>query len=135
MKPLAIWLSAVVVVFGGFAFFANSRQETSQVFVFVDSSNPMDGVWGNVPRELRRIDDAERSEFSLAVGQSRGSELIHTWQSELELGSLQPFAPCSFDEVDSFIEAVDADQRILVTTADSCDTSGLVDWEIILLTP
>jgi hypothetical protein len=43
------------------------------------------------------------------------------------------FAPCSFDEIDSFPEAADADDRILVTTSDSCDTSALVDWEIVLL--
>lgn len=135
MKPLAIWLAVVVVVFGGFAFFANSSQETSQVFVYVDSSNPMDAVWREVPRELDRIDNAERSEFSLAHGQSRGSDLIHSWRTDLSLGSITPFAPCSFAEIDGYAEATDADERILVTTTGSCDTSALVDWDIIVLEP
>lgn len=135
MKPFAIWLAVVVVVFGGFAFVANSMQETSRVFVFVDSSNPMTSVWRQVPRELRQIDSADRSEFALAIGQSRGSELLHSWQSDLALGSVTPFAPCSFAEIESFAEATDADERILITTAESCDTSGLTDWEIVLLEP
>lgn len=135
MKPLAIWLAVVAVVFGGFAFFANSSQETSQVFVFVDSSNPMEPVWRDVSRELDRIDNADRSEFSLAHGQSRGSNLIHSWRTDLSLGSITAFAPCSFAEIGDYAEAVDADKRILVTTLGSCDTSALVDWEVIVLEP
>lgn len=135
MKPLAIWLAAVVVVFGGFAFFANSSQETSQVFVFVDSSNPMDPVWRDVPRELDRIDNADRSEFALAHGRRNTSELVHSWRTDLSLGSITPFAPCSFAEIDGYAEAADADERILVTTAGSCDTSALVDWDIVILEP
>jgi hypothetical protein len=133
VKPLAIWLAAVAVVFGGFALVARSTQETSKVFVFVDSSNPMDRVWRDVPAELDRIDNSERSEFSLAHGQSRGSELVHTWQSTLALSGVTPFAPCSFAEIDGFAEAVEADRRILVTTAGSCDTAGLDGWEIVLV--
>ena len=57
----------------------------------------MQPVWSDVRRELDRIDDAEYSEFALATGQSRGSELVHSWQPELELVGVEPFAPCSFD--------------------------------------
>jgi hypothetical protein len=133
VKPLAIWLVVFAAVFGGFAVVASSQQETSQVFVFVDSSNPMDGVWRDVPAALDGIDGADRSEFALAQGQSRGAELVHSFRPELDLGAVMPFAPCSFDEIDGFTEAADADERILVTTAGSCDTSALVDWTIVLL--
>ncbi|HSM66309.1 MAG TPA: hypothetical protein VK860_08400 [Ilumatobacteraceae bacterium] len=133
MKPLLIWLAIVAVVFGVFALVSTALQETSRVFVFVDASNPMSPVWRDVPSELDKIDDRDDAEFALARGQSRSSELVHTWQPELRWSNVEPFAPCSFDEIDSFPEAADADDRILVTTADSCDTSALVDWEIVLL--
>lgn len=135
MKPLAIWLVAVVVVFGAFAVVATLVQETTRVFVFVDSSNPMQAVWRDVPRELDRLDDAERSEFALAHGQSRSVDLVHSWQSTLQLTGVEPFAPCSFDEIGDFPEAADADEAILVTTVGSCDTSALVDWTIVVLEP
>ncbi|HSP30373.1 MAG TPA: hypothetical protein VLN74_17625 [Ilumatobacteraceae bacterium] len=135
MKPFAIWLAIVAVVFGGYALVSSSLQETSRVFVFVDASNPMAPVWRDVPRELDRLDDRDDAEFALARGQSRGSQLIHSWQPELRWSIVEPFAPCSFTDIESFTEATDADDRILITTADSCDTSALVDWEIILLEP
>jgi hypothetical protein len=133
VKPLLIWLAIVAVVFGVFALASTALQETSRVFVFVDASNPMSPVWRDVPSELDKIDDRDDAEFALARGQSRSSELVHTWQPELRWSNVEPFAPCSFDEIDSFPEAADADDRILVTTSDSCDTSALVDWEIVLL--
>ncbi|MFT7502876.1 MAG: hypothetical protein ACI91Q_001685 [Gammaproteobacteria bacterium] len=135
MKPLAIWLAAIAVVFGGYALVASSTQNTLRVFVFVDSSNPMTDVWRHVPGELDRIGDAERSEFALAHGQRQAVELLHSWQSELRLSGVEPFAPCSFDALDDFTEAAEADKRILVTTTDSCDTSALVGWDIIALEP
>lgn len=133
MKPFAIWLAIVAIVFGGYALVSWSLQETSRVFVFVDASNPMGPVWRDVPGELDRLDDRDNAEFALARGQSRGSELVHSWQSELRWSIVEPFAPCSFADIATFTEAADADERILITTADSCDTSALVDWEIILL--
>ena len=133
MKPLLIWLAIVAVVFGGYALVSTALQETSRVFVFVDASNPMGPVWRDVPSELDRIDDRDDAEFALARGQSRGSELVHTWQPELRWSNVEPFAPCSFAEIESFPEAADADDRILITTSGSCDTSALVDWEIIVL--
>jgi hypothetical protein len=136
MKPLLIWLAVVAVIFGGYALVANALRETSQVFVFVDASNPMVPVWRKVTVELDEIDDRDDAEFALAYGQSLGSELAHTWQPTLELVGVEPFAPCSFDEIASFPEASEADERILITTADTpCDTSTLTDWTVIQLEP
>ena len=135
MKPLAIWIAVVAVVFGGYALATSLLRETSQVFVFVDSSQPMQTVWRFVPGELDRIDDRDHSEFALAHGQSRTSALVHTWQSDLELVGVEPFAPCSFADIDTFPEAADADDKILVTTSGSCDTSGLTDWDVVILDP
>jgi hypothetical protein len=133
VKPLLIWLGIVAVVFGAYALVSASLEETEQVFVYVDASNPMEPVWRDVPAALERIGDRDDAEFALARGQSRGSELIHSWQPELRWSSVEPFAPCSFDDIESFPEAADADVRILVTTSESCDTSTLTDWEIVLL--
>ncbi len=135
MKPFAIWLAIVVVVFGAYALIASSLRETTQVFVFVDSSNPMEPVWGDVQRELDRIDDRSSSEFALAHGQSRSAELVHSWQPELEFSGVTPFAPCSFEGIGTFTEAGEADDRILVTTVGSCPTDALEDWEIVVLEP
>lgn len=135
MKPLAIWFVLMSVLFGGFAAAESALQDTRQVFVFVDSSNPMAPVWVDVQRELNVIDADSDSEFALAYGQSRGSELLTSWTSELSLSDVQPFAPCSFEEIDSFDEATEADERILITTSSSCDASGLSDWQVVILVP
>lgn len=135
VKPLAIWFVLMSAVYGGFALAESTLSEPTQVFVFVDSSNPMAPVWVDVQRELNLIDDRTDAEFALAYGQSRGAELVTSWGSELTLSGVQPFAPCSFDEISSFPEATEADERILITTSSSCDRSALDDWDIVLLEP
>ncbi|HSL72921.1 MAG TPA: hypothetical protein VK853_00535 [Ilumatobacteraceae bacterium] len=135
MKPFAIWLAIVAVIFGGYALVSSSLQETSRVFVVVDTSLGMETKDDEVRRELDRIDDRGDAEFALANASSRPSNsgLVHTWQSDLRWDGAPRFGPCSFADIESFTEATDADDRILITTSDSCDTSTLVDWEIILL--
>jgi hypothetical protein len=133
VKPFLIWLALVAVVFGVYAAISVSLQETSRVFVFVDASNPMDGKDDEIRRELDRIDDRDDAEFALAFGRRNATELVHSWQGELAWTTQPLFAPCSFDGIGSFTEATEADDRILVTTSASCDTSALVDWEIVLL--
>ncbi len=123
------------VLFGGFAAAETALADTTQVFVFVDSSNPMAPVWVDVQRELNVIDARRDAEFALAYGQSRGAELVSSWSSELSLSGVQPFAPCSFEEIDSFPEAAGADERILITTSSSCDASALTDWDVVILEP
>jgi len=135
VKPLAIWLAIVAVVFGGYALVASLLRETEQVFVFVDSSFRMEALNNEIIVELDRIDDRSDAEFALARGQDRGSELVHSWQPELRWSTTPLFAPCSFADIDSFTEATDADERILITTAGSCDTSTLAGWTVIQLTP
>ena len=135
MKPLAIWLAIVAVVFGGYALVASLLSETEQVFVFVDSSFRMEALNNEIIVELDRIDDRDDAEFALARGQDRGSELVHSWQPDLRWTSTPLFAPCSFADIDSFTEVGDADERILITTAGSCDTSTLAGWTVIQLTP
>ncbi len=134
MKPFAIWLAIVVVVFGGYALVSTSLQETSRVFVVVDTSVGMAAYDDEIRRELDRIEDRDDAEFALAnaSNQRSNSGLVHTWQSDLRWNAEQRFGGCSFDDIDTFPEAAGADDRIVITTS-ACDTSALVDWEIIVL--
>jgi hypothetical protein len=134
MKPLAIWITIVVVVFGGYALATSLLRETTQVFVVVDSSFEMGPVWRRAQRELDRIDDSDHHEFALATARSLQSGLVHSWQPELTLVGVEPFAPCSFAGIVDYPEADEADERILITTsATACDTTALIDWDIIRL--
>jgi len=96
----------------------------------------MGPVWREAQRELDQIGDRSNSEFALATARSLQSGLVHSWQSDLTPVGVEPFAPCSFDGIDDYTEASQADERILITTsATECDTTALTDWEIIELGP
>jgi hypothetical protein len=110
-------------------------RETEQVFVVVDASQPMQLLNNRIIVELDRIDDRDDAEFALAFVRRNSAELLQSWQPELRWNNTPLFAPCAFDGIDSFPEATDADERILITTSGSCDTSALASWTIIELTP
>lgn len=129
MKPLAIWAAAVVTAFAALAGVTTATRDTEQVFVVVDSSFPMRDVWTRVPAELDRLDDRKYAEFAVATEK----ESIHGYQSDIEFVGVEAFAPCSFDDIDSFPNASTADERILITSGDSCSTSELDGWTIIEL--
>lgn len=134
MKPLAIWIAVVAVVFGGYALVTSLLRGTEQVFVVVDTSFFMEAKEPEVRRELDRIDDRDRSEFALATVRDRGgAALVHDWQDELTLGGFQAFGPCSFAGIDGLPDASTADERILITTSTSCDTTALAGWTIVTL--
>ena len=135
MKPLAIWVAIVAVVFGGYALIASLLAETEQVIVVVDASQPMVLLNNDIVVELDRIDDRDRAEFALAFVRRNTAELIHSFQTELRWTNEPLFAPCSFEGIESFPEAADAAERILIPTPASCDTSALVDWTVVELTP
>lgn len=131
MKPLIVWLSVVAVLFGALAFLTSALRDTTRVFVVVDSSFEMAAVWADAMAALDEIGSREHSEYALATEK----DFLHTWQSELQLGSVEPFAPCTFDGVDAYAEVAEADDLILITTGASCDTGAFTEWEIILLEP
>jgi hypothetical protein len=134
VKPLAIWIAVVAVVFGGYALVTSLLRGTEQVFVVVDTSFFMEAKEPEVRRELDRIDDRDRSEFALATVRDRGgAALVHDWQDELTLGGFQAFGPCSFAGIDGLPDASTADERILITTSTSCDTTALTGWTIVTL--
>jgi hypothetical protein len=130
VKALAFWLAGFVVVFGGLALIIDAVRATERVFVVVDSSFPMTGVWDQVANELDRLDDERYTEYALATEKN----LIHTWAPDLDLAGVNPFAPCDFDEIEDYPEVEEADTLILITTNGSCDTGTLTEpWNITLL--
>lgn len=134
MKPLLIWLAIIAVVFGAYALITSAVRDTTQIYVVVDSSFQMRPVWRDVVSALDRIDDEEHAEFALAT--EKGP--VHSWQSDLALAGVDiPFGICGFDEIADSPEALEADERILITTTSDplCPTDALVDWEIIELGP
>ena len=136
MKPLAIWIAIVAVVFGGYALVTSLTRDTEQILVVVDSSFWMERAGRDVENELDRIDDADHTAFALATTRARNTTLVHGFQDQFTLARFEAFGPCSFDGIDELPEAADADERILITsTATECDTTALTDWTIIELTP
>jgi len=131
VKPLAVWVIGLLLVFGGFALVVNIVRDTGRVFVVVDSSFQMERVWNQVPDQLDKIDDRRFSEFALATEKA----MVHSWSDNLRLGAVTPFAPCGFDDVAVYTEIGEADDLILITTPGSCPTEQFTDWEIILLDP
>lgn len=131
MKPLAIFIAGLVIVFGAFAVILNIVRDTERVFVVVDSSFPMTEVWSQVPGVLDDIDDRQYSEFALGTEK----DLVHSWQEELRLGTTNPFAPCDFSEIGAYSEVGEADELILVTTSSSCPVDAFTDWTVMILTP
>ena len=130
MKPLAIWLGAVGAVFVLLALVTSLLpKDTSRVFVVVDSSFAMRSVWDDIESELDDIGGRDDAEFALATEKA----FIHSWQDDLRLGAIEPFAPCTFEGIEGHTEVGEADDLILITTAGSCATTALTGWEIRLL--
>ena len=131
MKPLAIFVVGLAVVFGAFAIITGIVRDTGRVFVVVDGSFPMVEVWSQVPGALDDIDNQRFSEFALATEKG----LIHSWRDSLQLDSTTPFAPCDFSEIEAYSEIGEADDLVLITTSSSCPTDALTTWRVIVLEP
>lgn len=130
MKPLAIWSIGMLVAFGALAGVTSATRDTEQVFVAVDNSFFMQGRGARVSAELDRIDDRDYAEFALVTVARSGGE-VHGYRDELGSVDDEAAGPCSFDDIDGFADASSADEKILVTSVDSCDTSALDGWTII----
>ena len=131
MKPLAIFLAALLLAFGGLAAVITLSRDTERIFVVVDSSFPMREVWRQVPGALDTLDDAGYSEFALATEK----DLIHSWQERLRFRESRAYAPCDFADIKAYAEASEADELVLITTPGSCPTDIFGEWTIISLRP
>ncbi len=129
MRPLAIFLVGVLIAFGLVAALIIVSRPTERVFVVVDDSFPMRGVWSQVRSALDEIESEGYAEYALATEKG----LVHSWQGSLELRAQAPYAPCDFGAIGIPAEAGEADERVLITTAGSCPTDGLLDWRVVTL--
>ncbi len=130
MKSLAIWATGVLVAFAALAGVTTATRDTEQVFVVVDTSFAMKGKEERVLTELDRIDDRDYAEFALATV-ARRSGAVHGYEAELDWVDAEAVGPCSFEDIEAYPEASSADERILVTSVESCPTSELDGWTII----
>ncbi len=128
---MVVFLLGVVLVFGAIAVAIVLTRPTERAFVVVDNSFPMREVWSQVPRALRDIEDAGYTEVSLATEKG----LVHSWAPTFRLQAPTPYAPCDFTDIETHAEALEADVRVLITTAASCPTDALVGWEVRDLEP
>ncbi len=129
MRPLAIFLVGVLIAFGLVAALIIVSRPTERVFVVVDDSFPMRGVWSQVRGALDEIESEGYAEYALATEKG----LVHSWQDSLELRAPAPYAPCDFSAIGTPAEAGEADERVLITTVGSCPTDGLADWRVVTL--
>ena len=131
LRPLVIWLVAILAAFAvlGGIYHAYLTASPTRVFVVVDSSNPMNSVWSQVPDALDDISGRRYAEFSLATEKER----VHGWSSTLDLGSPSAYAPRNLQF--SYPEIEEADEIYLITNADSSETAHLVGWNIVRLGP
>jgi len=133
MRTLAIWAATVSVAFAALAGVTTATRNTQQVFVVVDGSFFMEDVATRIPTELERIDDRTYTEFALATVSDQTNDSIHGYRADLDWNDPTLFGPCSFDGLEDYPEASSADERILITSVGSCDTSGLDGWTIVEL--
>lgn len=122
----------VVAAFGGLTAAASGSQETSRVFVAVDSSFSMSGVWSDVDDALDEIGNRNNAEFYLVTEKQE----VHGWQPDLMLSSrVEPVRPCDLSEILNYPAIAEADERILVTTEAFCDQDDFDDWTVVLVEP
>jgi hypothetical protein len=131
VKPFAVWLGAVAVVFGVVAggYHMMRQGDPDRVFVVVDTAFDMDEVWRQVPGVLDGLDNDRYTEYALAT--DKGS--VHGWQSELRLNSTTPYAPRNLTAITAYPEVAEASKLILVTNAAPGEIAGLSGWEIVRL--
>ncbi len=131
MRLLLVFLVVVALVFGAIAAAIVLTRPTERAFVVVDDSFAMRRVWDQVPGVLRTIEDEGYAEVALATEK----DLVHSWRSDFELRAPEPYAPCDFSEIADYTEAQEADVLVLVTTAASCPTDTLGEWDVRTLEP
>ena len=137
MKQLLIWCAVFWGLYGGMsaAYHLHLTRHPRRVLVAVDTSFPMQVVWSQVPDTLAAIQTQRYTLFSLITDKTH----IHTWQPQLALGHLQPYAPRALAQMldqRRYPDIVVADQVYVVTNA--ANRTALAKdkrWHIMQLQP
>ena len=137
MKQFLLWC---VVFFGLYGVLSSAyhlylTRHPKRVLVAVDTSFPMQAVWSQVPDMLATVQAQRYTLFGLITDKVR----IHPWQSRLELGHLQPYAPRALAHMldrHRYPEIVAADQiYVLTNAANSAVLAEDKRWHIVQLQP
>ena len=137
MKQLLIWCAVFLGLYAGLsgAYHLHLTSHPRRVLVAVDTSFPMQAVWSQVPDTLAALQAQRYTLFSLITDKAK----IHTWQPQLDLGHLQPYAPRALAQMldrHRYPEMVAADQVYVVTNA--ANGAALAEdkrWHIVPLQP
>jgi hypothetical protein len=134
MTRFVLWLVLALVAFGGSAggYHVYLTEHPRRVAVVVDTSYPMQSVWGRVPRILDELDEARYTEYALASDK----RLIRSWSPTLHLALGQPYGPRDFSRLAdpaAIPELAAADQVVFITNAPAAETETLPNWRILRL--
>jgi hypothetical protein len=137
MKQLLLWCAVFLGLYGvlSSAYHLHLTRHPRRALVAVDTSFPMQAVWSQVPDTLAALQAQRYTLFSLITDKAR----IHSWQSRLELGHLQPYAPRSLAQLldrHRYPEIATAHQIYVVTNA--ANGIALAEdkrWHIVQLQP
>ena len=137
MQQFLLWCAAFLGLYGMLsrAYHLHLARHPRRVLVAVDTSFPMQAVWSQVPDTLATIQAQRYTLFSLITDKAR----IHPWQSRLELGHFQPYAPRALAQMldhHRYPEMAAADQIYVVTNAtNSAALAADKRWHIVQLQP
>ncbi len=137
MKQFLLWCVVFLGLYGvlSSAYHLHLTRHPRRVLVAVDTSFPMQAVWSQVPDTLTALEAQRYTLFSLITDKAR----IHPWQSRLELGHLQPYAPRALAQMldpHRYPEMAVADRIYVVTNA--AHSTALAEdkrWHIVQLQP
>ena len=137
MKQFLLWCVVFLGLYGvlSSAYHLHLTRHPRRVLVAVDTSFPMQAVWSQVPDTLAALQAQRYTLFSLITDKAR----IHPWQSRLELGHLQPYAPRALAQMldpHRYPEMAAADQIYVVTNAiNSAVLAQDKRWHMVQLQP
>jgi hypothetical protein len=137
LKQFLLWCAVFFGLYGalGSAYHLYLTHHPRKVLVAVDTSFPMQAVWPQVPGTLATLQTQRYTLFGLITDKVR----IHSWQSRLELGHLQPYAPRALTQMldqHRYPEIAVADQIYVLTNA--ANSAALAEdkrWHIVQLQP
>jgi hypothetical protein len=137
MKQFLLWCVVFFGLYGALssAYHLHLTRHPRRVLVAVDTSFPMQAAWSQIPDTLATLQAQRYTLFGLITDKVR----IHPWQSRLELGHLQPYAPRALAQMldqHRYPEIAAADKIYVVTNA--ANSAALAEdkrWHIVPLQP
>ena len=137
MKQFLVWCVAFLGLYGVLSstYHLHLTRHPRRVLVAIDTSFPMHAVWSQVPGVLAALQTQRYTLFSLITDKTH----IHTWQPQLVLGHLRPYAPRTLAQMldqRRYPDIGAADQVYVVTNA--ANRAALAEdkrWHIVPLQP